>query len=92
MLSCKKAIELMSEGMDHKLPFWRRLSLRLHVAMCHHCPRYARQIRSLDLAVRQHYSADPSRTTTEPLARTDLERIKALLREAASKSEPQKDS
>ena len=92
MLSCKEAIQLVSEQLDRKLPLWRRLSLRLHVAMCRHCPRYVRQIRSLERAVRLHYSVDSPQPTTEPLGRNDLERMKASLRAATSDSDPQNDT
>jgi len=92
MLSCKEAIALASEGMDHKLPFWRRLSLRLHVAMCRHCPPYVRQIQLLERAIRQRYGVDSPPPTTEPLGRNELDRIKSCLRALSADSESANDA
>lgn len=59
MLSCKDATRAVSEGLDHELPLVRRLSLRLHVAMCGFCRAYARQVRTLDALVRQRFRDGP---------------------------------
>lgn len=42
MLSCKESAELMSQGLDRSLGLRERISLRLHLLMCHGC-RNARQ-------------------------------------------------
>ena len=47
MLSCHQATQLISESLDRKLPWPRRLALRLHLAMCAHCARAARQLHLL---------------------------------------------
>ena len=40
MLSCKEATELASRSLDRKLPWPQRLSLRLHLLICHRCRHY----------------------------------------------------
>ena len=50
MLSCERAAALSSESMDRPLTLRERLSLHAHLAMCHLCRRFVRQIRFLRLA------------------------------------------
>lgn len=47
MLSCHEATQLISESLDRKLPWSYRLALRLHLAICAHCARAARQLHLL---------------------------------------------
>ena len=57
MPNCREVTRLVSEGLDRELPFLSRLSLRLHLVMCGGCRRFARQLRFLHEAVRQHVAA-----------------------------------
>ncbi len=84
MLSCKEAIGLVSEKLDRDLPFWRRLSLRLHVLMCRACSRYTRQITTLDRVVAEHYHGDRLVEPSPPISPESQQRIKASVRAAAS--------
>lgn len=43
MLMCKEATRLMSLKLDRKLNFQERISLRLHISMCHACRECDRQ-------------------------------------------------
>jgi hypothetical protein len=52
MLSCKEVSRLVSESLDHELPFGQRFSLRLHLLMCSLCSRFRRQILLLRRAAR----------------------------------------
>lgn len=47
MISCEEAAKLISESMDHAIPFWERISLKIHLAMCKVCPTYMRQLHLL---------------------------------------------
>lgn len=87
MLTCKEAVRLASEQLDHKLPFWRRVSLRMHVALCRHCSRYRRQITTLDQVVGHHYQSEETGADTERLSDEALERIKSSLRSSESRSD-----
>ncbi len=44
MMNCKQATELVSHNLDSKLSLGRRISLKLHLMMCHLCRNYARQL------------------------------------------------
>jgi hypothetical protein len=53
MLSCKEATQLVSQGLDRRLGGFERLTLRLHLAICHGCARFSRQAAFLRRAVRE---------------------------------------
>lgn len=80
MLSCKEVTKLVSENLDRHLPLWRRLGLRLHVAMCKGCSAYRRQIESLNKLVSDHYRNDQTVKDCNDLPDDALERIKESLR------------
>ena len=42
--SCKKAVRLQSEALDHKLTFRQQLGLQIHLVLCKWCSRYGKQI------------------------------------------------
>jgi predicted anti-sigma-YlaC factor YlaD len=48
MLSCREATRLLSDSLDRRLPFGRRVRLRIHVLICVACRRYARHIALLN--------------------------------------------
>ena len=84
MLSCKEATRLVSEKLDRQLPFWQRLSLRLHVLMCRGCSWYTRQVKMLDQVVGEHYRLEQSAENATLLSEEIRQRIKASLRAATS--------
>jgi putative zinc finger protein len=53
MLSCKEATKLVSQGMDRRLPFGRRVQLRVHLAICDGCTNFKSQVEFLRRAVKQ---------------------------------------
>ncbi len=80
MLSCKEVTKLVSDNLDRPLPLWRRLSLRLHIAMCNGCSAYRRQIESLNKLVSNRYQNDQAEGDSKDLPNDALERIKKSLR------------
>ncbi|MEQ1600569.1 MAG: zf-HC2 domain-containing protein [Methylophilaceae bacterium] len=52
MLNCKQASELASQAMDTALPFGKRLSLKLHLMMCHGCSNFTHQMAFLRKAAK----------------------------------------
>lgn len=52
--TCNDAARRLSEQLDAPLNGPTRFGLRLHLALCAHCRRYARQIRSLKSFVGQY--------------------------------------
>ena len=55
MLNCKQFVSQNDELLSAELPFYRKLHLRLHLLMCRHCRRYARQSKLLTSAIKQIY-------------------------------------
>jgi hypothetical protein len=51
MLSCKEATRLVSKGLDRRLPFGRRMALRVHLAICDGCTNFQKQTEFLRRAV-----------------------------------------
>ena len=54
MPSCREALRLQSEALEHPLPPARRAGLWLHLQLCKWCRQYGRQIRFLQHAAHQH--------------------------------------
>jgi hypothetical protein len=51
ILSCKEATRLVSQGLDRRLPFGRRVALRIHLAICDGCTNFRKQAEFLRRAV-----------------------------------------
>jgi hypothetical protein len=51
MLSCKEATRLVSQGLDRKLGFGERVTLRVHLAICNGCTNFRKQMDFLRRAV-----------------------------------------
>jgi hypothetical protein len=82
MLSCREAVRLISDGMDRRLPIWKRIGLRVHVLICTWCERYRRQLLFIRNAMRRHPDKlegqdQPAAPSLSPEAR---ERLKQALR------------
>lgn len=59
MLNCQEASRLASSRMDAPLTLTSRIALSMHLMMCRHCRRFARQIERLRrIAVVTHIDAD----------------------------------
>lgn len=56
--SCCEVSRAVASGVLDDAPVHRRLAVRLHLLMCRHCRRYARQIRAIGRAARE-LSAGP---------------------------------
>ena len=82
MLSCKDVTRLISESMDHSLPFGKRVGVRLHLFICTFCSRYERQLLLIRetvgrLAATVDAPGEPSRETLSVEAR---ERIRETIK------------
>lgn len=53
-MSCRRATELMSQGLDRRLSFGEKLRLHLHMAICVGCRRTLAQFRFLHEAMSRH--------------------------------------
>ena len=47
MTTCKETTELASRAMDQRLPLSERMAMRLHLAMCENCTRFAQQLQAM---------------------------------------------
>lgn len=77
IFSCREAVRLASEALDHPLGFRRRLALRAHLTMCAACRAYRQQIGMLDRLVRGRRPEAEVEIVLTPEAR---ERIRQALR------------
>jgi hypothetical protein len=59
--TCKEVHRLVAESMDRDAAFGERLSVRLHLAICDGCRRFARQMRFLHEALRRFPGDDGGR-------------------------------
>jgi anti-sigma factor ChrR (cupin superfamily) len=90
MLMCREATRLISEGLDRRLPWWQRISLRFHVMMCGACHAYKKQIESLHRLVLQKFRAQMQHTLggheADPMALSPEKRtqLKTVLRDASA--------
>ena len=78
MLSCREVSHLIAGRPLEETGWWRRLSLRLHLAMCRHCRRYAGQMQAITQAIRtlgRSRREDPQ--TLERLSRSILTQLGA---------------
>ena len=53
MLSCKQLVAHSSEFLDGQLSLRKRMSVRLHLAMCEHCRRFIKQMRLSQAVLQQ---------------------------------------
>lgn len=76
MPSCREISRAVASDALEGAPMRRRLGVRMHLLMCRHCRRYARQIRALGRAARE-VLAQPSEeaASLERLRHTLLERL-----------------
>jgi len=51
MLSCKEVTRLVSQDLDRRLPFGRRVALRVHLAICDGCTNFKKQMDFLRRAI-----------------------------------------
>lgn len=47
LTTCKETTVLASRAMDERLSFGDRFALRLHLAICENCTRFARQLKEM---------------------------------------------
>jgi hypothetical protein len=62
MISCKNVAKLLMSDQLQAESWWKRMEVRLHLAMCRFCSRLARQMEQLRSAaqrVSQQEGADP---------------------------------
>jgi predicted anti-sigma-YlaC factor YlaD len=76
MIPCRKASELMSQGLDEPLTWWQKFLLAVHFLHCAACRRFSDHLQVLRAAHRS--SLATGEDTLSPEAR---EKIRAALAE-----------
>jgi anti-sigma factor RsiW len=78
MLPCSEVTRLIASEALRQAPIHRRLAVRLHLMMCDHCRRYARELRRLGAAIREEFRGlVPQRAELERLEATVRARLRA---------------
>jgi len=57
VLHCDKVSKFVSESMDRDLSFTERMSVRVHLLMCRHCARFAKQLEHMRSVIRKESSS-----------------------------------
>jgi hypothetical protein len=86
MLNCRQVSRLISQSMDARLPWHRRLGIRVHLFYCVWCRRYAAQLKVLRQAACQ-LRPEATSPESQKLSEDAKQRMQARL-EAALKDTP----
>lgn len=74
MMKCKEVATLLDMEQVAEASLWTRIGVRLHLMMCQHCRRFARQIKQLQAGAQSMRSAIDSEASDgrleEKIART----------------------
>lgn len=73
-LNCRDTTELVSHAMDKRLPFSGRVAMRLHLAICENCARFAHQLQEMRRQFRVEMAADDDAAGLPPEARQRIEK------------------
>lgn len=73
IVTCRETTELVSRAMDQRLPFSARLAMRLHLAICENCTRFAQQLQDMRRQFRAQMTADDETAGLPPEARERIE-------------------
>ena len=90
MINCREATRLISQSMDGRLPWLRRLALRVHLLYCVWCRRYAVQLKFLRQAVRE-LPPENIEAESEKLSSAEKDQMCARLRESIKNNPPSAD-
>lgn len=71
-LKCEESTHLVSDSLDRELSFVERWAVRLHYIGCWSCRRFGKQMRQLQMLLRQH----PVQSEEGKLSAQALQRIR----------------
>lgn len=81
VFNCKKVNQLVSNSMDERLPFFKRMGIRFHLKMCKVCSRYLTQIKIIQELLRLHEEDMEASYTDQVLGKERKDIIKKMLSE-----------
>ena len=87
MLNCRQATRLISQSLDAKLPWHRRLQMKVHLLYCVWCRRYAAQLKFLRKATRE-LPPEALDAAPQKLSSEEKEQMNARLQERVKKLPP----
>ena len=87
MLNCRQAIRLISQSLDAKIPWHRRLQMKMHLLYCVWCRRYAAQLKFLRRATRE-LPPEALDAAPQKLSSEEKEQMNARLKESVKKLPP----
>ena len=87
MLNCRQATRLISQSLDAKLPWHRRLQMKVHLLYCVWCRRYAAQLKFLRRATRE-LPPEALDAAPQKLSIVEKEQMSARLQESVKKLPP----
>ena len=90
MLNCKQVTRLVSQSMDARLPWYQRLSIRVHLLYCVWCRRYAAQVKFLRRATNA-LATEPFGGEDSRLPDDAKEHMRERLQEALKSPPPSSD-
>lgn len=76
MPSCREITDRLAEGESESAPWRMRLLIRMHLAMCVHCGRFAGQLALIAKALRERWTAEPRPEFLDAVKRRILARLK----------------
>ncbi len=87
MLNCRQATRLISQSLDAKLPWHRRLQMKVHLLYCVWCRRYAAQLKFLRRATRE-LPPEALDAAPQKLSSEEKEQMNARFQESLKKLPP----
>ena len=80
MINCKDYAKLISQGMDRRLSFWDRVSLKIHQMLCPPCNQVTQQFKAIRDACRfKPFDEPPADHSDGQLSEQACEQIKQAL-------------
>lgn len=76
MMSCKEIVKTIS---TEDRPNWRRrIEIRFHLMMCHHCGKYAKQLELLNKAFKRLLNSKSEQVSSEEITQVEDRIIKTI--------------
>lgn len=76
MLTCKEIVKILSS--EERSSWRRRIEIRMHLFMCHHCNKYAKHLHYLNQGLRQLFKAKSKEVTPEEISKIEAEVLRKL--------------
>ena len=79
MISCQTAAKLICNELDRRLGLPQRVNLEIHSILCVGCRRFRRQLKIVDLAVKEYLSDEIIPISESGLSITTKERLELMI-------------